>query len=131
MSFVLDTSAILAYIEDEPGADTVQSIFDGEEDVFLPWPVLMEVYYMSMRERGQHEAETRFALLKHSPVNILWEVEETLLLRAATIKAKNKLSFADSVIASYTIQNNSILVHKDPEYESLSNQVEMEILPYK
>lgn len=131
MSFVLDTSAIFAYIEDEPGADTVQSIFDGEENVFLPWPVLMEVFYISMRERGQHEAETRFALLKHSPVNILWEVDETLLLRAATLKTKNKLSFADAVIASYTIQNDSILVHKDPEYESLSNQVEMEILPYK
>lgn len=130
MSFVLDTSAILAYIEDEPGADTVQSIFDKDEDVLLPWPVLMEVFYMSMRERGQQETEIRFALLKRSPVIILWDIDETLLLRAATIKAKNKLSFADSMIASYTMQNDSILVHKDPQYEALPYQIEMEILPY-
>ena len=131
MSFVLDTSAILTYIEDEPGADTIQSIIDGKEDVYLPWPVLMEVFYISMREKGQQEAETRFALLKHSSVNILWDVDEAFLLRAAILKAKNKLSFADAVIASYAMQNNAILVHKDPEYESLSEQIELKTLPYK
>jgi predicted nucleic acid-binding protein len=131
MSFVLDSSAILAYIEDELGADVLQTIFDGKEEVFLPWPVLMEVYYMSMREKGKQEAETRFALLKHSSLQILWEVDEPLLLSAATIKANHKMSFADAMIASYAIQNNAILVHKDPEYESLANQIELKSLPYK
>ena len=86
---------------------------------------------MSMREKGQQEAETRFALLKHSSMNILWDVDEAFLLRAATLKAKNKLSFADAMIASYAMENDAILVHKDPEYESLSNQVELKTLPYK
>lgn len=131
MNYVLDTSAIFAYIEEEPGVDHVQAIFDREENVFLPWPVLMEVYYITMQEKGQQEAEMRFALLKRSLANILWEANEAFLLCAATLKAKHKVSFADALIATYAITNESILVHKDPEYEVLTGDVEMEFLPYK
>ena len=131
MNYVLDTSAVLAYIEEEPGVDAVQAIFDRGENVFLPWPVLMEVYYLTMQERGQQEAETRFALLKRSPANILWDANEAFLLCASNLKAKHKVSFADALIAACAITNDSILVHKDPEYEVLAGQVEMEFLPYK
>jgi len=130
MNFVLDTSAMFAYIEEEPGVDDVQAIFDREE-VFLPWPVLLEVYYISAREKGQQEAETRFALLKRLPANILWDVNESFLLRAAALKAEYKVSIADAMIAAYALQSQAILVHKDPEYEALAGVVEMQTLPYK
>ena len=58
-------------------------------------------------------------------------MNEALLMRAAKLKGQNRLSFADAVIAAYAIQNNAILVHKDPEYEALAGIFEMEILPYK
>jgi len=130
VNFLLDTSALLAYIEEEPGADRVEEIL-SQERVLLPWAVLMEVFYMTVRERGLHEAETRYAMLRQSSAKILWEMNEALLMRAAKLKGQNKLSFADAVIAAYAIQNNAILVHKDPEYEALAGIFEMEILPYK
>lgn len=41
------------------------------------------------------------------------------------------ISFADSFVAATAIQKKAILVHKDPEFESLKDEVEQLILPYK
>ena len=128
--YLLDTSALLTLIEDEPGADRVKEIFRREQ-VFLPWVALMEVYYMTLQERGQQEAETRFAMLRHSSAEITWNMDEATIIRAGKIKAYNKVSFADSLISSLAIQSEATLVHKDPEYEALTGEVEMEKLPYK
>lgn len=128
--YLLDTSALLTLIEDEPGADRVKEIFRREQ-VILPWVALMEVYYMTLQERDQQEAETRFAMLRHSSAEIIWNTDEATVIRAGKIKATNKVSLADSVISSLAIQTQSILVHKDPEYEALVGQAEMEKLPYK
>ena len=128
--YLMDTSALLTLIEDEPGADRVKEIFRRGQ-VILPWVALMEVYYMTLQEHGQQEAETRFAMLRHSSAEIIWNMDEATVIRAGRIKAANKVPFADSVISSLAIQTESILVHKDPEYEALEGQVEMESLPYK
>lgn len=128
--YLMDTSALLTLIEDEPGADRVKEIFRRGQ-VILPWVALIEVYYMTLQEHDQQEAETRFAMLQHSSAEIIWNMDEATVIRAGKIKAANKVSFADSVISSLAIQTESILVHKDPEYEALEGQVEMESLPYK
>jgi predicted nucleic acid-binding protein len=128
--FLLDTSAVLTLIEDEPGAGRVKEIFTRKE-VLLPWAVLMEVYYMTLYEKGEEEAEVRFAMLRHSAAEIIWEMSEVVTLRAAKIKSQNKLSFADAVIASLAAHYDATLVHKDPEYEQLKDELRLETLPYK
>ncbi len=128
--YLLDTSALLTLIEDESGADRVKEIFRRDQ-VILPWVALMEVYYMTLQEQGQQEAETRFAMLRHSSAEIIWNMNEASIIRAGKVKAANKVSFADALISSLAIQTESVLVHKDPEYEALIGQVEMEKLPYK
>jgi predicted nucleic acid-binding protein len=127
---VLDTSAILSFIEDEAGADRVGEILQQEE-VWLPWLILMETYYISRQEQDQAEAERRYALLKQLPVTLLWEVNEQTLLTAARLKALHRISLADAIIAAYAVVQKAILVHKDPEFEALSSQVTLEALPYK
>lgn len=128
--FVLDTSALLTYIEDETGASRVKTILKKEKAT-IPWPALMELFYITTRERGQDEAELRLAILKHSHAEILWDVDETTMLTAAKIKATHQVSFADAIIAGIAIRKNATLVHKDPEFESLGGKIQMEILPYK
>lgn len=128
--YLLDTSALFTLIEDESGADRVREIFRSGQ-ALLPWAALMEVYYITLQEKDQQEAETRFAMLRHSSAEIVWEMNEAVTLRAGKVKAANRISFADSVIASLAIQSDAILVHKDPEYDALDGQVEMESLPYK
>lgn len=129
-SYVLDSSAVLAFIEDEEGAERVESILQTEK-VFLPCLVLLEVHYITRQERGQGEADRRYALLKQLPCEILWQLDEPTLLTASRFKASHRLSLADSMIAAFAQRQQAALVHKDPEYDVLAEEVELEALPYK
>ena len=126
--FLLDTSALLTLIEDEDGAERVDHVL-RKERVWLPWLVLLEVVYISRQERGEAEADRRYALIKQLPVTILWEADEPTLLSAARFKAIQHLSLADAIIAAFAIRQNATLLHKDPEYEALSGHVVLEALP--
>ena len=126
--FVLDTSALFSLVEDEAGKERVAQILQREEFI-LPFITLLEVHYITQQEQGLPEADRRYAVLKQS--NVLWSFDEPTLLTAARLKAQKHISLADSMIAAVAIQNNAILVHKDPEYECLIGELEMETLPYK
>lgn len=128
--YILDTSALFTLIEVEPGADRVEEILRSGHS-FLPWIVLMELNYITRQELGEAEADRRYALLRESPTRILWEVREALILTAARLKADHHISFADSLILAYTVEKDAVLVHKDPEFEALASQVNLERLPYK
>lgn len=128
--YVLDTSALLALIENEEGADRVERIL-REESVFLPSLALLEVHYVTRQERGQGEADRRYALLRQLPCEILWSLDEPTLLTASRFKAGHRLSLADAMIAAFAQRQRSVLVHKDPEHEALAEEVELEALPYK
>lgn len=128
--YLLDTSALLTLIEDETGAERVEQVLAHAES-WLPWPVLLEAYYITHQERGEAEADRRYALIKQLPATILWEMDEPTLLTAAQLKATQRLSLADALIAAFAVRHNAVLVHKDPDFESLAGQVSLEALPYK
>ena len=128
--YLLDTSVILTLIEDEQGADRVEQVLKTGQ-VFLPWPALLEVYYITLQEKGQEEAEYRYALLKRWSVTILWDMDEPVLLSAGRLKAAHHMSLADAIVAAFALQNAARLLHKDPEFDALKGQVAMEALPYK
>jgi predicted nucleic acid-binding protein len=127
--FVLDTSALLAFMTGEKGADIVEKILSGKgNSLYVPWAVLFEVYYITRRTSGEKEADERFVLIKELPISILWNMEEPDVLSAARIKAQFRLSFADSIIAATTLRQDATLVHKDPEYDSLSGMIKLRSL---
>lgn len=113
----------------EKGADAVERILSGKgNSLFVPWPVLFEVYYVSKRTNGEKEADNRFVLIKELPVSILWNMEEPDVLSAARLKAQFRLSFTDSIIAAAALRQDAVLVHKDPEYECLSDIIKLRSL---
>lgn len=127
--YLLDTSAALALIENEPGAERVEALL-REGHVLLPWTVLLEVLYITRREVGQALADQRYAMLKRA-ATVIWEMDEGTLLTAARLKADNPVSLADALVAAYAIRQGATLVHKDPEYGPLASEVDLEALPYK
>jgi len=129
-SFVLDTSALMTFIEKEAGAERVRDVL-LKQTIIIPWLSILETVYISQRELGEEEALTRYALLRKLDAEIIWDADEALLLNAARIKSTHSLSLADSVIAAIATQRNAILLHKDPEYEPLQDVLEMEILPFR
>jgi len=130
LPFLLDTSALFTFIEDEDGADRVEQALN-QVTTLVPWTVLMETYYITLREEGQAEADRRIALIRTMKVRILWDMDESMLLTAAKLKAEYHISLADAIIAAYAIRYNAVLIHKDPEFEALTGLLRMEALPYK
>jgi predicted nucleic acid-binding protein len=129
-SYVLDSSALLTLIEDEEGADRVQEVLEAGGSI-LPWLVLLELHYVTQQEKGQAEADRRYALARQLPAEIPWSVDEPLLLTASRFKAEHRVSLADAIIAAFAHTRDAVLVHKDPEFEALAEHVQLEALPYE
>jgi predicted nucleic acid-binding protein len=132
--YVLDTSALLTLIEDEAGADDVQALLEqakrGEVSLLVSFISFMEVYYISLQERGQEEAHERVQLMAALPV-LRVESTETLAVLAGQLKATHRLSVADAWIAALAQERDATLVHKDPEFEQLEATLKVLKLPYK
>ena len=120
----------MTLVEGEVGADRVEQILRAET-VLLPFISLLEVHYITIQEQGEEEANERYAMLKALRAVHLKGVDEPTLLAAARLKARNRLSLADAIIAAFAGRHGAILVHKDPEFEALAGQVRLEALPYK
>jgi ribonuclease VapC len=132
--YVFDTSAWLALIEDEPGAETVQNLLEGNTtdgaEILVSFMSFMEVFYITLQEREIEEAHTRLRLMNSLPIT---RVESTvaLTLAAAGLKAKHRISVADAWIAALAQERGATLVHKDPEFERLKGEIKVFHLPYK
>lgn len=125
--YLLDTSAIFTLLEDEEGAERVEELLRSE-NIILPFVVLLEVYYISLQRRSEEAADQRYCLLKRFPAKHLGEMDEPTLLGAASLKARFHLSLADAIIAAFAIRHKAILVHKDPEFETISPLIKLEPL---
>jgi uncharacterized protein len=132
--FVLDTSALLAYIENEPGSNEVEGLFtrslDGEATLFVSSVSYIEVFYVSWREQGEEVAIERLELLNDLPLQ-QEPLAESLIEIVGEIKVKGAMSFADCCIAGLAKLKQATLVHKDPEYEQIANEIIQLQLPYK
>jgi len=130
--YLLDTSALLTLRDDEDGADTVAKLmYQAQEKKVVCsscFMTLMEIFYRVWKDEG--ELAGRIAYEKCQSLPLQWIHESKSLLEiSAKIKAQNKLSLADAWIAASAIQENAILVHKDPEFIALEcPQIQ---LPYK
>lgn len=130
VKYLLDTSALMTFIAQEAGAERIETILrDG--NVILTWVSLLEIHYITLQKWGQEEADRRYAILKRVGATIITEMDEPTLLMASKFKAGYQISFADAVIAAIAQQHQAVLVHKDPEFETLADEVALETLPYK
>lgn len=132
--YVLDSSAFLTLFEDEEGAETVQELLERakkeEVAIFVCFATFVEVFYITFREQRQEEARKRVKLMSKLAITRV-ESSEELGLIAGRLKATHKLSFADAWIAATAVLYDSTLVHKDPEFEQLEDEVKVLKLPYK
>ena len=132
-SFVLDTSAILALWNEEEGASTVEKILRDRRHrgrIFVSFMTFMECRYRLWKDQGRGTADEIYRALSLLPV-IRVDVDDALLLTASELKAQCKISVADSWIIATAITRNATLVHKDPDFDALSDRVTMKALPYE
>lgn len=133
-TYVLDSSALLAFLTNEPGAKKVSDLFERAKRqryrLLVPFSVFMETCYRIWQLEGEDAARRTFADLSHLPIQRV-DVEEQSLWLACEMKAVYRLSVGDAWVMAITLAHKAILVHKDPDFEPLSHLVDLASLPYK
>lgn len=132
--YVLDTSALLAYIEDEDGSELIESLLERAERreaiLLVSFITFTEILYITLREQGEETARDRLELLNQLPL-IRVESDPAIGLAAGQLKATYPISLADCWVAALAELYEAKLVHKDPEFEVLAERIELMPLPYK
>ena len=132
--YVLDTSAIFAFTDQEEGAEEIEKLLKKASANRCRIEVcsisLMELYYVALREQKEDEAARLLGLVKSWPVAWVYP-DEKPLLQAGKLKASYRLSVADALIAAVAKLHHARLVHKDPELEALADEVTLLSLPFR
>ena len=132
--YLLDTSAIFALTDNEEGADLVEDHLDrakkGQLSLHVSAMTTMELYYVTCSEHGEDEANRLLFLTKALAAKEL-PLENALVLPAARVKARHKVSVADAWIAATAMVHDLTVIHKDPEFDRLKDILSLLPLPYK
>ena len=117
--FCLDTSAILTLRDDEPGAERVATLLEGSDLCFACFITRMELLYRVWKDEGERAGRLAYEQLQSLPIQWV-DQTEPLLLEASRIKATHPLSVADAWIAAAARLSRARLLHKDPEFEAIT-----------
>lgn len=119
--FVLDSFAVIAYFEDEPGAEIVDNLIrrvPQSASLFLSVINFGEIAYEAERERGDAELHKRLAQVRALPIALVG-VDEKTVLAAAHIKANYVVSYADAFAIALAQGLNATIVTGDSEFQSV------------
>ena len=126
--YVLDSYSLLAYAEDEKGADAVEDILtkalDNQAEIFLSVINWGEMYYIALREGGKERAELYRETFARYPITIV-EANKELTLQAAYFKANYKISYADAFAAALAKNRKANLVTGDKEFKALESEIKI------
>jgi len=128
---VLDAWVLLGWLKDQdPAATFMEQLWHKAQarqaDLILHSMNLGEVYYLAARAKGIHTAEFVLEDLRTRPLQI-WPVSDEMVLDAARLKARFRVSYADAfaVLTARTLQ--APLVTGDPELRPLEKAGEVEL----
>jgi predicted nucleic acid-binding protein len=133
--YVLDSSALLRYVDDEAGADRVAEILAacvaGRAKVLVTAVQWGEVAG-NLRKRlgGLHEARIMSSLLP-SECDIV-SVSGERAIRAAGIKVDRKVAYADAFALELAMDSpDHLLVTADYDFKDVAGMTNIEFLPLK
>jgi predicted nucleic acid-binding protein len=123
-AYVLDSFALLAYLEGETGRPRVKDLLRraelGKCSLYLSVINLGEVLYITERENGLILAQRSLAAIDQLPLQIV-PVSRITVLAAAHIKARYSISYADAFAVVTAQDQHCVLLTGDPEFRSVAN----------
>jgi predicted nucleic acid-binding protein len=123
---VLDSWALLCYLEEEPGNGKIIELF--EKAVESSKPVLMcivnwgEVYYQVVRRYGEQKAQEIEQLIQTLPITLV-EANKELTREAARIKATKRMAYADCFAVALAHLRKAELYTGDPEFKAVEKEI--------
>lgn len=127
-AIVLDSWAVLAYLEDEKSGQAVAEFLSeaGEQGT----PVLMsvvnagEVWYILAREVSETEADKAIHELRQLGIEFM-AVEWELARVAGSFKARYRMSLADCFAAALAKSHKAELITGDKEFKQVESEVQV------
>jgi predicted nucleic acid-binding protein len=122
--YVLDACALLALLQDEPGADRVSDVLNaankGEATIIMHKANLLEVYYDAYRYRSKEQADLMLTEVGRCPIMINAEITDEIFVEAGRLKSLYRMSFADSfALAQASVSGGALLTSDHHEFETV------------
>jgi ribonuclease VapC len=125
-AIVLDSWAVISYLEGEPTAETVADIIADAHEQGVPLLMTVvnagEVWYIVAREASVADADASIKQLRDLGIAFI-DADWDLARDSGYFKSRNKMSYADCFAAALARQRKAHLATGDPEFK----QVEQEI----
>ena len=125
MLVVLDSWALLAFLNDEPSAERIEQewLVNGAAVSAIN---LGEVLYIRIRQHGEISATADIEMIREQATVV--EPDWQLTVAAAKIKAKGGLAYADAFCVATAERLASPVWTGDPEIVNLAEQFACEIV---
>jgi len=125
MKYLLDTKALIAFFNNEVGADFVERILreidENKAERFVSAITLTEIYYLYLRRIREDFAKKRIEQIKVSNLKIV-TIEEEIAVKAGEYKIK-AIPIADALIAASAHFVEAKVVTDDEHFEKLDLEV--------
>jgi uncharacterized protein len=128
-AYVLDTWAVIAYLEDEPSGEQVENLIATAHEEQIPIYMSVvnvgEVWYTVAREVSEEEANNSVKLLRDLRIQFEdadWELTQ----EAALFKCKQRMSYADCYAAALAKLKKANLVTGDVEFRQIEQAVNIQ-----
>ncbi len=136
MTKVLDSWAVIAFLNDEPAAKQVEQLIiaarEGKMRLLLCVINWGEIYYIVLRKSGVALAERAVAAVATLGIELVGIEDDLHLVReAAKLKASKMMSYADCFTAALAKINKGEIVTGDPEFKEVEGEVKIAWLPGK
>ena len=131
--YVLDANAVLRYlgVGAGKGVEKVCGLFEQAERkrAHLSMSVINmgEVLYILLRHLDEERAAQYLRSLQHAVTMI--DADANMAVRAATLKHRYKLGYADSFAAALALRSKATLVSADPSFEKIGRSLKWMRLP--
>ena len=120
-TYLLDTSAILAYLLNEPGGERLPALHRHSA---IPFIAISELYAAIWIRFGHAKADQVIATIREWGVPWLWPTEESVFL-AGRLRAIHRLGLGDSIVAALAFTHRAILVTNDTDFHVLQPELQL------
>ena len=128
MAKVLDSWALLCYLEREPGFEKIIDLFTKVVDSSQPLLMCVvnwgEVYYQVARRWGEPRAREIERVIQTLPIKVV-EADQDLTREAARFKTVYKMSYADCFAAALARSRKAELVTGDREFKAAEKEIKI------
>ena len=127
-AYVLDTWAVIAYLEDEPSGEQIEDLIatahEEQIPIYMSVVNMGEVWYTMAREISEEEADSSVKSLRDLRIQFE-DADWTITHEAARFKSQHKMSYADAFAAALAKIKKADLITGDNEFKPLDGEIKI------